>query len=56
MLQTIFFIQQSKYGAIILPFSTDAILGNSTPTQPELPWVPSEILLKIAPIVPPWEQ
>jgi len=26
------------------------------PTQAELPWVPSRILLKIAQNVPPWEK
>jgi len=26
------------------------------PTQPVLPWAPSQILLKIAPNVSPWEQ
>jgi len=31
-------------------------MGHSIPTQPALPWAPSQILLKIVPNVPPWEQ
>jgi len=31
-------------------------LGHSIPTQPVLPWAPSQILLKIALNVSPWEQ
>jgi len=31
-------------------------MGHSIPTQSVLPWAPSQILLKIAPNVPLWEQ
>jgi len=31
-------------------------MGPSIPTQPVLPWAPFQILLKIAPNVPLWEQ
>jgi len=31
-------------------------MGHSIPTQPVLPWAPSQVLLKIASSVPLWEQ